>query len=158
MITVKMAQIQPLKLPASMRVSDVAKTIHELYEEYDADDPWDSSLYRSGPVYEDKPTFYHTQQEGAKFYEQVQNAPIDKHPGPSGPGIFLDLEDIKALNFISKLAGYKNSDDAFNQVGDVALIIEAALPKLKTYGLPWLIIEGETGMGVTGVPIEVVKL
>ena len=131
---------------------------------------WSGYLFRAGP----SGIFYHTDPEGAGYYagphhpehpefgRQIQafkfpqvNNPIiinfDHMPGdPNLQGIttigLLGLEEILGLD----------TDDPTAEHEDPALLIEKALPYLRKMGHDAVIIYGETGAKVTGVPIEFV--
>lgn len=147
--------IQPL--PPSMVVDNISTFISELYgSQYN--DEWTGQVYRSGPEHSDRPTYYHTNEDGASYYSQIHQQPVSTRPSPSGQAIYIDIDDETHIDFISTLLGYPDGMTALNNVGDVALLIEQALSYLRSYGIPYLIINGATGAEVTGTPIEIVKL
>lgn len=111
---------------------------------------WDGFLYRSGQ----SGIFYHTSLEGAQFYGNN----IKKYKPPqTNKIIVIDIDhvgppsgNIIGLETIGKLIG-KTIDEVIEM--DLALAIEEALPKINADAV---IIYGDTGAEVQGVPVEVV--
>ena len=116
--------------------TNLFNTIHSLYTDYD--EQWSELLYRAG----NHGIFYHTCERGAGFYgkPEAYECPIN------AKGVILDLDED--YDWVSSLDN--NSDD-------FALIIEdEVIPYLRKLGYDCIIINGETGREVAGVPIEVV--
>lgn len=103
---------------------------------------WSGKLYRVGG----DGLFFHTDPAGARFYgsDVVEyDLPFFKNP--------LLLDTDRHFDRILELSG-------LDEIEDVAVAIEAALPKIVELGYDCVVINGDTGAGTTGVPVEVVDL
>ncbi len=118
--------------------------INNLYRKYD--DVWSGNLYRSG----NSGIYYHTNQEGASFYgDDVKTFECPKLNNV----LVVDLEDVGSMEKIAELAD-KTYDEFIED--DIALGLEEVIPILFSNGFEAIVIEGETGAEVEGIPIEVV--
>jgi hypothetical protein len=131
-----------------MLVKDVQTTIKRLFREYE--EKWDGKLYRAGPDGD----YFHTSREGAEFYATSEFS-VEEFPLPTfSNAIVIDFDNDKHMDFLYSLAGV---DDPC-MVEDISILLDGVRPKLKDLGFDCLIINGETGAEVEGVPVEVVKL
>ena len=116
--------------------NNLSATIRSLYEEYD--EKWSGYLYRSS----EKGIYYHTNQDGAKFYGKT-----DKFECPDDVnGVLIDLDE-----------DYAEIIEKTGESEDVGLAVEKFLPILRrSLHFDCVVINGETGRDVTGIPVEVV--
>lgn len=141
-----------LKKAAQREFNSPAEAVESFYG--DSEEPWTGKIYRSGP--EQDITYYHTQQEGAEFYEEINKEKVKEYDLPtSGKTLAIDIDDdYYYLNQLYTETTGQDSDD----VGDIALVLEELMPVFKGQGYEWVVIFGETGAEVWGYPVEVVKL
>lgn len=136
------------KMPRSMMIKDVASSVKRAFRKYG--ESWGGKLYRAGT----DGSYFHTSREGAEFYE-TPDAAVEEFPIPSfSRTILIDMDNEDHIGYIHALMGV---DDP-NLVDDISTLIEEARPKLRELGFDGMVIDGETGRGVEGVPVEVVKL
>lgn len=137
------------KVPKSMLVKDVASTIKKLFSE--CDEKWDGKLYRAGHI---DGSYFHTSREGAQYYVNEEHGSVEEFPLPVfSNAIVIDFDNDRHMNFLYALMGV----EPFS-VDDISTLIDDARQPLKELGFDCLIIFGETGAQVEGVPVEVVKL
>lgn len=98
---------------------------------------WSGYLYRAG----DSGVFYHTSKEGSEFYGKD----VALYECPIVNGILIDLD----VDY-DEIMAMANGED------DIALAIEAILPILQKRGFNCVVLDGETGAEVTGVPVEII--
>lgn len=115
---------------------------------------WDGNIYRAGNVGQGI-TYFHTSDEGAEFYVE-EGREVEQHTAPtSGKTILLDIDED--FEYIDQLH-IEATGTPFDEVGDIALVLEDIMPSLKQMGYEWAVIFGETGSDVSGYPVELVKL
>lgn len=127
----------------------LSSTIERIFEDYDEE--WDGFLYKVGGG-----VFYHTSLEGAEFYGSPQQY---KCPNISNVLIFdtdsmndtPGREDYGLTVGIGFLESILDDFDEDDWVDGMERAIPILLNKYKA-----IIILGETGREVTGVPVEVV--
>lgn len=137
-----------MEIPNNFSHSNIKKVIKDAYKYYGAN--WDGKLWRSGGDSGlSSGTYYHTDIEGAEFYgSNPKEIPVPQ----CSKVAFLDLDNPSHLEFVESLSS------PLEVMGDIALVIEEALPKIRQMGFDCLVISGETGRDVWGTPVEVVKL
>ncbi len=149
-------------MPRTINGSDVANVIAAYWSKYidPALDPvqhlkeygfpqqWDGCLYRTG---DSNGIYYHAAEDGAEYYasREREGMPVLSYPLPAFSKVLLiNIEEDN--DWLEKQIG-ESSDD-------IALDLEAIMPKLRAKGYDGVIIHGETGADVSGPSIEVVDL
>lgn len=127
--------------------SQIPLAIIKAWNDHAEDDrQWTGKLYRAG----NQGIYYHTDPEGARFYEKVHNSKTAEYQFPDFKNALLINTDKNGdLNTLTKLVG---------DFEDIGSAIEDALPAIAKKGFDCLIIVGDTGADTWGVPIEVVDL
>lgn len=117
--------------------------ISDRVAEYEPD--WDGTIWRAG----NDGVFYHVTKEGAEFYGEPEQYKLPQFRNV----LHLDI-DQNGLDIIAKVHKLSVDDIIDNWVE----YMEEAIPIFKSQGYDAVLIEGETGMEVTGPPLEIVDL
>lgn len=118
------------------KFNNINKLISKLFAEYDQQ--WSGKLYRFG----NDGIYYHTSFDGAAFYGE--NPSTFECPNITN-GLYIDVDaDHEKIVQLSK------NDE------DIGIAIEIIAPIFRDKGFDCIVINGETGAEVAGVPIEVI--
>lgn len=144
--------------------------VSSLYKGYQSE-PHSGKMYRAEPPSPAEGLagkYYHTDPEGVSFYEDLYGSkanavdiPDFKKPlliDTDGSGIASAKElgiDAMTLDELAEAAGTTVDDILEEGIGE---FLEDALPGLKEKGYDGVVIHGETGPDLPGVPIEVVDM
>jgi hypothetical protein len=116
---------------------------------------WDGRLYRSETGEGGRTgDYYAVDPENAEMYAELAGgAPVESFAFPDVEKPFIVNIDEGGLTEVERFAGEK-----FEDVGDIAMLIEDALPSIRGAGYDSVVIIGETGPDIWGVPVEFVDL